>query len=180
MRAIRSTTRGRRAGRPARPVLDDADVLDTATALLAAHGLEALTMRALARRLRVDPMTLYARFDDKDALVAAAVTHAYARWRPRIPAGPWRARVVALGVAYARFLAASGLLRAAVAHAPGAPGAVDAFARRVDDAVARAHLRNGRTACHALVDLVHGWAIAPGAPIGGLRAELALLVAGMR
>ena len=46
-------------------------VLDAALDLAAASGVEHLTMEAVARRARVGRMTVYRRFGDKQALVAA-------------------------------------------------------------------------------------------------------------
>ena len=56
---------GQRAG------LTRAAVLDTAHALLAEEGLDALTMRALARRLGVAPNALYSHVPGKTELVDA-------------------------------------------------------------------------------------------------------------
>jgi len=56
---------GQRAG------LTRAAVLDTAQALLAEEGLDALTMRALARRLGVAPNALYSHVPGKTELVDA-------------------------------------------------------------------------------------------------------------
>ena len=56
---------GQRAG------LTRAAVLDTAHALLAEDGLDALTMRALARRLGVAPNALYSHVPGKTELVDA-------------------------------------------------------------------------------------------------------------
>ena len=45
--------------------------MDAALVLLDEQGLDGLSMRALAGRLRVDPMALYRHLDDKEALLAA-------------------------------------------------------------------------------------------------------------
>ena len=49
------------------------EVLDAAGALIDDDGVEALSMRRLADRLGVNPMTLYSRFANRDELVAAVV-----------------------------------------------------------------------------------------------------------
>ena len=61
-----------RAGQPSRrgprPRLDVDTVVDAAIALADEQGLEAVTMRALAARLRVSAMTLYGYVPGKDEL----------------------------------------------------------------------------------------------------------------
>ncbi len=49
------------------------EVVDAALALVDTDGLASLTMRGLAERLGVNPMTLYLRYENKDALLAAMV-----------------------------------------------------------------------------------------------------------
>lgn len=49
------------------------EVLDAAGALIDDDGVEALSMRRLADRLGVNPMTLYSRFANRDDLVAAVI-----------------------------------------------------------------------------------------------------------
>jgi len=53
--------------------LTPADFVQAATDFVDAHGLEALTMRALGERLGVDPTALYRHFPSKDALIAAMI-----------------------------------------------------------------------------------------------------------
>ncbi|WP_062461194.1 TetR/AcrR family transcriptional regulator [Demequina soli] len=68
-------------------------VLREAVAFADAHGLEALSMRALADRLGVVPMALYKHVRDKDALVDGMVDAVLAEVPAPAdpPAGPWRA-----------------------------------------------------------------------------------------
>ena len=63
--------RPERAGAPA--PLDRATILSTAVALVDAHGLAALNMRALARELGVGTMSLYHHVPNKDALLDGIV-----------------------------------------------------------------------------------------------------------
>ena len=49
------------------------EVVAEAAALVEAEGVDALTMRRLADRLGVNPMTLYLRFENRDELVGALV-----------------------------------------------------------------------------------------------------------
>jgi len=51
--------------------LTPADFVQAANDFVDAHGLDALTMRALGERLGVDPTALYRHFPSKDALIAA-------------------------------------------------------------------------------------------------------------
>ena len=51
--------------------LTPADFVQAASDFVNAHGLEALTMRALGERLGVDPTALYRHFPSKDALITA-------------------------------------------------------------------------------------------------------------
>lgn len=61
----------RRAGRP--PVLSRRMVVDGAMAILESDGIDAVTIRGVARRLRVSPMALYRHVADKDELLVAIV-----------------------------------------------------------------------------------------------------------
>ena len=70
-----------------RPRLDVDTVVDAAIALAGEQGLEAVTMRALAARLRVSAMTLYGYVPGKDELVDLMLDALFARMRR----SPWRA-----------------------------------------------------------------------------------------
>jgi AcrR family transcriptional regulator len=80
-----------RAGQPSRrgprPRLDVDTVVDAAIALAGEQGLEAVTMRALAARLRVSAMTLYGYVPGKDELVDLMLDALFSRMRR----SPWRA-----------------------------------------------------------------------------------------
>jgi len=58
-----------RRGRPAQGVLSRERILLAGLALVDEEGLDAVSMRKLARRLDVDPMSLYNHVDGKDALL---------------------------------------------------------------------------------------------------------------
>lgn len=69
----------RARGRPPRenaPASRD-QILTTALELLDANGVEAFTMRALARRLEVNPMTIYHYFGNRDGLIDAMFDYVY-------------------------------------------------------------------------------------------------------
>lgn len=157
--------------------------------LLEREGLGGVTMRALARRLRVDAMALYHYFADRDALLAAAAEVAYAGLDTRAGTrGTWRERLVSLAEAYVAFLATSGeLLRYLSAHEVAAAMPTKLFAARFDVAVAALELTGARRATvhDVFVDFLHGFAL--GVPRSGLtpslrrrlRAELGIVVAGI-
>ncbi|WP_405942425.1 TetR/AcrR family transcriptional regulator [Streptomyces sp. NBC_00207] len=92
----------REPGEPAQPVrrgprqgLSVDAVVRAATALADEEGLAALTMRALARRLGVTPMTLYTYVPGKAELLDLMLDSAYGHMdrRPVAPGEPWRVRV---------------------------------------------------------------------------------------
>ena len=83
-------TSGQRAG-----LTRDA-VLGAARAVLAAEGLDALTMRALARRLGVQPNTLYSHVKNKAALVEALLDDVLATVGSPAEPPDWRAGLHAL------------------------------------------------------------------------------------
>jgi AcrR family transcriptional regulator len=174
--------RRRRAGRPRTAVIDRERILAAGLELLEAGGLERATMRAIARRLRVDPMALYHYFRDRDALLRAAADHAYARLAPRRARG-WRARLEALAVAYTRLLYRSGeLLRYLTRRATAARGPTERFAALFHDAVAPLCLPRARAqlAHDTFVDFLHGFALGRPVPRARLRAELTVMFAGIR
>lgn len=65
-------------------------VVATSIALADSQGIEALTMRALARTLGVEAMSLYHHFSGKDALLDAMVDAVYAEIHLPDATGPWR------------------------------------------------------------------------------------------
>jgi len=77
---------------PARKLTPQA-VVTTALALADRHGLEALTMRGLARELGVEAMSLYHHFASKDALLDAMVDRVYAGILLPEASGQWRAEL---------------------------------------------------------------------------------------
>ncbi|AVJ19422.1 TetR family transcriptional regulator [Serratia sp. MYb239] len=69
----------RPVGRPARGngVILPGAILSAALEMLDTLGPEAFTMRALATRLRINPMTIYYYFGDRDGLIAAMAERVY-------------------------------------------------------------------------------------------------------
>ncbi|MGW5570397.1 TetR/AcrR family transcriptional regulator [Nocardia thailandica] len=86
-----------RAGRPSR--LSRAQIVAVARDLVAAHGVEALTMRRLAAELSATPMAVYRHVRDKDELLLLLLDDLAAGLRrPALPDDP-RARIVAVALA---------------------------------------------------------------------------------
>jgi AcrR family transcriptional regulator len=66
-----------KTGRPVRSLVDRARLVKAALELLGEGGHEAVTMRALGKRLRVNAMAAYHNFENKDALLQAAAAPRY-------------------------------------------------------------------------------------------------------
>ncbi|MFT3877554.1 MAG: TetR/AcrR family transcriptional regulator C-terminal domain-containing protein [Propioniciclava sp.] len=94
--------------------LDRASVLRAAVAFADAHGLDSLTMRALADTLGVVPMALYKHVSDKDDLIGGMVDLVITDY-PEPPAGRgWRDRVRSRVMTARAALGAHAWLRAAI------------------------------------------------------------------
>jgi AcrR family transcriptional regulator len=72
------------------------DVLDATLALAEARGLEAVTMREVARRLGVTPMALYRHVGDKQGLLDGLVERLLDELELPDPAMPWNERLRSL------------------------------------------------------------------------------------
>ena len=80
-KSAKSTSRARTASARAttpRGSLTPRRILDAVATTVANSGVDAVTMRAIAAELKVDPMALYRHFQDKDALLAAFVDDVFA------------------------------------------------------------------------------------------------------
>ncbi len=140
-------------------------------------------MRALGQRLRVNPMAAYHYFENKDALLQAAAAHRYRQFRPRLDHRTAPGRLLALGLAYARFLRQSRhLLVYLVTTEAALTGPVEHFERLFAVALAPADLvhEEWQTARDAFAHLVHGFALAgPEVQLSFLSDELRILISGM-
>ncbi|WP_405747547.1 TetR/AcrR family transcriptional regulator [Streptomyces sp. NBC_01525] len=91
----RGSSSGRRRG-PRRGLSIDA-VVEAATAIADAEGLDTVTMRRVAKELGVVPMTLYTYVPGKAELLDLMLDAAYARMpRTDTTGQPWRQRVTAI------------------------------------------------------------------------------------
>lgn len=93
----------KRVGRPKAGVtrLTRDRILRTALELVDEHGLEALSMRRLARELDADPMSIYHHLPSKAAIVSGLVHAVFAEMRlPDTAAGTWEDQIRAWVRAY--------------------------------------------------------------------------------
>lgn len=81
---------------PARAPLSRARVVTAALELIDSEGLDATTMRALGRRLGVDPMAVYHYLPNKAALFDAVVEAVWSEVRVPEPTGRWQDDLSAL------------------------------------------------------------------------------------
>ncbi len=161
-------------------------VLAAAGHLLETRGPGAVTMRGVARLLGVDPMAAYHYFQSRDALLEALGQQVYAALDPASPPfahnHPWRTRVTRLALHYLTLvLAAPRHTQAVVEGRLPVHSPATRFQAVFDLAVADLGLplARRRLAAHTVVDLVHGFALAPGTSQRALVAQLALLLDGL-
>ena len=116
----------------ARPsLIDRTAILDAALGLAGEHGLDAVSMHAIARRLGVTPMALYRHVDGKDALLDGLVERLLTSYPLPSAETEWSERLMAI----------AGAIRATARQHPAVfpllltRPAVTAGARRVRDAV---------------------------------------------
>ncbi|MGW4480449.1 TetR/AcrR family transcriptional regulator [Rhodococcus triatomae] len=91
-------------GRPAR--VNRAQVVDAAVAVADEHGLDAVSMRSVARALGVGTMTLYSHVPSRDHLVDAMVDRAYGDFTLPDRSLPWRPALEAYARGYFALLRA--------------------------------------------------------------------------
>ena len=94
----------RRAGRPraGEQQLTRERILSTALSMVDEEGIEALSMRRLAKELGVDPMAIYHHLPNKRALLSALIEGVFSEMRMPKPEenGDWRERVRAWARAF--------------------------------------------------------------------------------
>ncbi len=118
----------RRRGRP--PRLSREQVVATALELVDRRGVEGLTMRALARELGADPMSVYRHVRDKDDLLGALCDLVVADLSEPDPQAPWPQQVRGLAVELRARLTAHPALVPVLAGAPVTPASL-ALTQRV-------------------------------------------------
>lgn len=87
-----------RRGRPAKDPLSREAIVAAGLRILGRDGLDALTMRQVARELDTGPASLYVYVQGRDDLMAAMLDEAVGQVPPP-PPGPWRDRLRALAAA---------------------------------------------------------------------------------
>ena len=94
----------RRAGRPraGKELLTRKRILEAALSLVDGEGIEALSMRRLAKELGVDPMAIYHHLPNKRALLSALIEQVFSEMRVPGSAetGSWQERVRAWACAF--------------------------------------------------------------------------------
>lgn len=118
-----SETGPRRTGRP--PRISRERVIEAALELVDETGLDGLTMRALARRLGVDPMAVYRHVRDKDDLLGAVCDAILVDLAPLDPDADWRPQLQAWATDLHDRFAARPALLPLLAGAPATPTAVE-------------------------------------------------------
>lgn len=163
--------------------LDHAAILQAAAALLEQQG--RLTMRGLADKLGVDPMAIYHYFPNKEALYAGLADALFERLDgvevPLSRARSWERRLAMLADAYRDLAGAAPVLIRVLAGGEAPSGAVaQRFARLYELVTAPLGLPAAALlpAQHALVDFVHGYALAGRHDVAAWKAELEVLVLG--
>lgn len=163
--------------------LTQARIVAAALALAEERGADALTMRAVARRLGVDPMALYRHVADKAALLGAMCDATIAALTPLDPAGPWESQIRRMVDELRAQLLARPALVPVLLGAPSTPAAT-AVAHRAVALLVHAGLdeRRAAAAFGAIFSYAMG-AIAielaeppPAADEGALRAGTAALL----
>lgn len=175
----------RLTGMPRPASLSPERILDAAERLLRRRGATALSMRALATALGVDPMAPYRYFESRDAVVAALAERRVGAGLDAAMGkqGRWRTRLEALALAYWRGVAGQPELVLALTARSEASATL---AVRWLDGAQRAMADTGlprraqREMADAMVDLVHGAALAPvAASERAVRRSIALLLDGV-
>lgn len=115
--------------RPARLSRDQ--VVSAAFELIDDAGTDGLTMRALARRLGVDPMAIYRHVRDKDDLLGAMCDVAVSELGELDPAAPWEAQVRRLVLDLHAALLRRPALLPVLAVAPATPVSLVAAQRAI-------------------------------------------------
>lgn len=160
----------RRAGRPAagQGVLTVDRILAAALELVDEHGLDALSMRRLARRLDVDPMSIYHHLPNKAAVISGLVELVFSQMQPpETGDDDWAEQVRAWVHAYHDLTRAHPHL---VLQIVTDPAAVSRAAQLINEplhtALTRAGLPSAKIAgCAGMfVDYVNGFALAEVGP----------------
>lgn len=143
----------------------------------------ALSMRSVAKRLRVDPMALYRHVDSKEALVGAIARRRFSCLKTLpLARGSWRRRLIEVCARYLSVCEGSPeLVQALVASSRAAEETRRDFEALVRNATVKLEPSGPivRLVSAVLADFLHGYALAPGAGRRGLEHELHLIFDGL-
>ncbi|TWB16501.1 TetR family transcriptional regulator [Rhizobium sp. ERR 1071] len=156
------TKRSRGRPRADENSVSPARILSEALALLDDEGFENLTMRAVAMRANVNPMTIYHHFQDRDGLIKALAESVYADVAMP-PEGTVRSRIEGLLGAYrAKVLRHPGLTLAIFNRPAVFPDHARRITESLTDLLEELGLSPSRALLwvHILVDYTHGAALA--------------------
>lgn len=156
------TPRGR--GRPStdEQSISPAKILSEALGILDTEGLERLTMRALATRVGINPMTIYHHFKDRNGLIRALGDMVYADVSAP-GSGDVRTRIAGLLAAYrAKVVQHPALTLAIFSHPAVFPDHATRITENLSTFLGELGLSPKRSLLwvHILVDYTHGAALA--------------------
>jgi len=133
-------------------------------ALLKAEGVDGITMRALAMRAGINPMTIYHHFEDRDGLIRALAELAYAEvTAPAVGDALSRARGLLMAY-HAKVLLYPSLTLAIFARVSLFPDEARRITKELMDLLSAFGISSERALrwTHVLVDYTHGAALAAG------------------
>jgi AcrR family transcriptional regulator len=162
------------------------DVILDAAEAIAADGLDALSVRAVAARLGAAPMALYNHFATKEQLVDALLDRVLGRFEPAPPTGDWVADLGAFARAHRRLLVAHPWAVAALFRSPSPGMGAVRIGEHALGILARGGLTGARAvaAFSGIIAINYGWSsftaardLDPGRVGAGVEAQLSALPA---
>ena len=167
----------RKPGRPAEgKTVSKEAILSEAVTLLKAEGVDGITMRALAVRAGINPMTIYHHFKDRHGLIRALAELVYAEVIAPSSGGPLE-RASGLLTAYqATVLVYPSLTLAIFAHASVFPDQARRITQELIDLLSARGLSSERALlwAHILIDYTHGMALAEGVQTQEVQRNMGL------
>lgn len=176
----------RKTGRPkaGQEPLTRERILAAALQLADERGVEALSMRRLARRLGVDPMAIYHHLPGKEAVLAGLVEMVFNELQvPAMENEDWQSRVRAFARAYHRLSRAHpNLVLYLITHAEAGASAALLASERLYAALEAAGLPPEMIirAADVVVDYLNGFALSEGSSRLGQAGERAELFAQLK
>lgn len=156
------------ARKPGRPklgaeILSRERIFAAALQLVDTQGVDALSMRRLAKALGVDPMAIYRHVPDKAALMAGVVALVISEFAvPTVESEAWREKVRAFAAAYRALVRAHpNVMFYLLTHIEASPPAVLALSEYLVATLQQTGLSPLQvvTAVHTIVDFLHGFVL---------------------